>query len=965
MLAMTDPRTRTSLQTLQSETTPAAGKRSTAKNKARYTAPDCPHGDFTSFCHMCTPAPQSSAHTALLAALQNSAIPDMVEIHKQLASVVESVRPAFDTSRRLNHQQSMVSLVRKPLPLGRDDQIEMLFLRQPIGDIHNRLLEQAFTHASKAEMHDRKAVAIAQLSGGGKTKLAVSAGMAAGRRRLVVPVVVSFASTGNNVRPTQELLVRCVDNVFGVVDNDPTKCSVWDEIVRANNIAMRVIKLFVWSYIRATQAMFDSIAKIITDRDQQCELLVRAQFSDQDQTMLMFFRRYIHIAVFKDDAKLNQLIVLWQEQCNRAFRRPGQRGTKRQNFFVIYDEVCKLEQCKGKFIHADYEKLPGRQTIAATDRLDIRRGELCDPPKKSSLFQCVTDLLYAMRLVIHDLLGKSVPQILIDTHFSLWAEVINRSSPARLQIEKWFDVKDITTTDMVEFLESHFNIPIDDELRTILNRLSGRPYFFCNTFLNKLWSALRGQAAERGTQLAKQAGIDTFNEEVQNACAKIRAVLNDPKAGIPTIPDLSGSSHQALLKQTYVHTRLGDPYRHRIDDIQHLVTRGIIRLLGNAEEEEVQAEPIVYEAMRQVFSRRDLNADIGFATMVSSLDSVIQSAAHGSKGPYGERALAWALMRFHGQTIDAFMNATRSIVSSVPSWIRRCTLELIQAKRSLVDSGLLLDMHSRGLPDAVWFPDELAGPDLLFLLRRGVQSTTQLPSSSSSLSSAAPQSQTSGKSLVFVAIQCKIDNKSDLRDAFCTVNPAMLWCRQRLRLAKQGLEPHEEVVKFFQDHPQHSTRFIRAVSRLGGFHDSLISKCNEYNSTNPQTPILLISPNERLFGSKLLESLTKLCPRTKPQNVMQPKKLMQFANPLAYRQWSPLGQTSATEEVEGPASKSPRRKTRKRRRDAGDQHPVSSTKRRMRQSVLSFARLPQEEIAQDDTTDESLLVNTTQSRERR
>ena len=185
-----------------------------------------------------------------------------------------------------------------PLPLSRSPHnlaiaLELMYLRKPIGDSHSKLLRKLEV-TPQNRPQNRPVIAIAQASGAGKTKTALSAAMcapdstsASGGQEHPVALYALLAS-GSQPSPGVKACMECLTEIRQhfdpLIDNAslPVK-SRFDLTLQLDNLYLRLYELFLFCFIRRATLLCQTIVNLRPAIAQPLsETLQRAILARQD-----------------------------------------------------------------------------------------------------------------------------------------------------------------------------------------------------------------------------------------------------------------------------------------------------------------------------------------------------------------------------------------------------------------------------------------------------------------------------------------------------------------------------------------------------------------------------------------------------------------------------------------------------------------------------------------------------------
>jgi hypothetical protein len=253
-----------------------------------------------------------------------------------------------------------------------------------------------------------------------------------------------------------------------------------------------------------------------------------------------------------------------------------------------------------------------------------------------------------------------------------------------------------------------------------------------------------------------------------------------------------------------------------------------------------------------------------------------------------EHALALALTHYRGSLWDLPGSQISNTHDSPPHWLKKLHFQQRLAFDDSKDMHALM-RHSRRM-ELVLFPTTDMGPDLVLLLSETKQAP--VPSVPASSSSVTIGSAASADNVIPVYIQSKLRAQrkgqwDHARSALRSVNPGLFYVEKRDHYDRNPLQIADKTASLFAAYPGLMKRFVRVYFRSAGFGQKMIGRINTYNSKNPDTPILLMTTDESLFGATLYDALIG---KNREAGVKQSctiniAAVLQVANPLSPHTW--------------------------------------------------------------------------------
>ena len=760
-----------------------------------------------------------------------------------------------DVAAELRHtlvdQQSLVGdCLKKVMPLV-DGKLEPLLLRDPI---HSRHLEAATFLLEDAQKMDaeRKLLAIAQCSGAGKTKLAFSVGMCRTQLPFLFPVFIRLTKRRQLHDSVDRYIVQVLNRAESMIEAS-VKAKPFDEQYAAYEqltiLSKRVCELYVLSRVSMVAKMAVVLANEKVDDVLIAEALVRCQFHDKwNQACDQLLCQSTDSTIFTDQRA-------WDRLQSTTF---AVANSPNHQLYIIYDEVTQLlMHCQGFFLHNQLRGVNASREEQVTIRNWEKRHRTIP---HGSPYVGITSLFYMFRSMVFDLLDLKVPQLMADTHFSVWQTVLSTSSPTRLGIRKMHDLHRINAADMYSFLEQHFHIGDRAVLLEVLRPLEGRPLFFFADFLPTLWQTLKARHAAN-----RSIGPSAFDAVVRTSVDSSLELSRDRAATMiqhtlravtaPFIPGNYMSSKEALMLQACVEARLrGGKYHCAVTDVRTLVTAGIAHLPPHAAAQgdsgditfDLSAEPVLFESLIKALGLpRSPKDDRAFGHLAARVCNVNPAGAE--KGTHAEHVLAWSLFRM--SSLDVPLSQWPGVVPevNVPDWLIDVTCRFERGETIDADQGpSLLDRIRTDAGRRVFYPPEAFGPDLLGFGWTPLQNKKN-------------DDEKAGFEPVILSFQCKAQRNADFAQALLSTNPGFFCLTNRKSLPFEGFSPRNHVAAFFTQNRRLNQRVIRIVFSVNGFVPHVIRAISRYNVAHESTPIVLMQSSDLFFGSVLHEALRARC----------------------------------------------------------------------------------------------------------
>ena len=280
---------------------------------------------------------------------------------------VAAMRASLDLARQ---RQTVGACLRQPLPFTSDDclAVDCMYLRTPIGTSHINV-EKVLISSVEASAQNRSVLAIAQVSGAGKTKAALSASMcsnsnngmassssasvSSSRSLLAVYALVSAGMEGTEAVKCVSSCIKTIERRCATVfNNERYAVDERHELFReCDSLYLRMVDLFYHCFSRRAallcQHIMDEEPQLT--RQELADALIRAQFRSQryreysmDMVAHLFATNVAHTV---DETRWSRLKMQWSN--DNLVRCLGP-------FYVVFDEVTMLQRyCRGCFMHQE------------------------------------------------------------------------------------------------------------------------------------------------------------------------------------------------------------------------------------------------------------------------------------------------------------------------------------------------------------------------------------------------------------------------------------------------------------------------------------------------------------------------------------------------------------------------------------------------------------------------------------
>lgn len=177
-------------------------------------------------------------------------------------------------------EEKLGPLLKRALPITEDGLLEPTFLRD-LMRFQKDLLRVKLLKGRAESKQRRMALAIAQASGSGKTKAALSVGMFSDASKPLVPIFVQFSTNTVNCDPTVMAVAEIIEQIFN--DAAPIGSS-YETVLAAHSFAIRLFHVFVLCFVLRAVRLVEAIASLSSANptpliaDNKIEALIRAQY---------------------------------------------------------------------------------------------------------------------------------------------------------------------------------------------------------------------------------------------------------------------------------------------------------------------------------------------------------------------------------------------------------------------------------------------------------------------------------------------------------------------------------------------------------------------------------------------------------------------------------------------------------------------------------------------------------------
>ena len=817
---------------------------------------------------------------------------DVDTIAKQAVAAMQA------SSSLIQQQQEVGECLQQPLPFTSKDfsSVDSMYLRTPIGTSHISIK----THLCKSEeslQQNRSVIAIAQVSGAGKTKAALSASMcdrplqsnSVSSSSQSFLAVYALLSAGTDATSAVKCLSECIKAIESSCSTkfDDESLPVDDRyelFEECDLLYCRMVSLFYHCFVLRAAELCRTIQAACPElsRQQLAESLIRSQVRCQgyhesisDMVAHLFVTHVNKTATF-DTWRLasTQFIENEAKQLGR--------------FYVVFDEVTTLQRfCRGLFKHQlslSSAYVQGGPE-AHSDALLRRKSEKC---AHTLLHHCTTLLHGLRRVQAEQLMETAVPQMMLDTHFSIWRDVLDKSSPAR-HLTTETQLPPLNVAQLSAFLRTYFRFheTVPEQLLTaLLLPFVGRPLFFFQHFIPALMTELAStkprsiplDLLQRATATGK-AGATT---------AQLRNVRNHLTQTAPVMSENPLSSPASLLRHCYFCARLNHgEFSTASDAIKQLVEMGVVNVDMSEQSVDqmtinLRDEPIMFESLCIALTDSEQAEEDSMLKWVGGSRLALEwSRNTATKGYVAEQLVAWVLLRHHGKPL---LSMPGMVCTNFPPWLKQLQLTQTTAWSipSTAQSELftILDLSNSSPTSAgntpmtvspppaskcIFFPGKLIGPDLILYFP---------PSSNRAFH-------------VLLCIQCKAKQRTDATEALFSVNPGMFDSTNRMQHMNSRLLLSTKTSEW-SNYPAHrQVRFVRMLFSITSFPKDMVQAVNTYNEKagehGQQFPILLWQSTPDAFSSEIHKAFEKLCSADSRKKAWSfPQKQAKIAIALQY-----------------------------------------------------------------------------------
>jgi hypothetical protein len=403
-------------------------------------------------------------------------------------------------SRDLPAQQRIFGRqLRAPLPLEPDSfKLHCLLLRHVAGDRHLQI-EQRLSSSASGDLPGRQIVALTQVSGSGKTKVAVSMHQF-GKRACIF---VTCHSAGSFHPAVLRLDLNLLGPTEGAVGVQSLSMPALQQLDAVYN---RWVRLFVLSFVRVAVLLVrdPQLSGLKTPEARADALLYATRHPLAAEAVADVFAQHASSAV--EQQPFHELVADWACDCEGAFPH---------GYFLCYDESHLLsDRCTGYFLHSEIG-------------VDARKLRIRERDNSSNALESFsTNLLHAVRVVMREQLRAGVPQLTVDTHFRIWHTVTALVSTRHSPFSRVVDLPAITEQDIVQFMQEFFAINRDECARAGISKFVGRPHFFFDIFLQKWCEFLRSSSGNTpsATASASCSSAAAASPSIQSVVNSLQAV---------------------------------------------------------------------------------------------------------------------------------------------------------------------------------------------------------------------------------------------------------------------------------------------------------------------------------------------------------------------------------------------------------------------------------------------------------
>eukprot|EP00041_Stephanoeca_diplocostata_P034483 m.1179492 g.1179492 ORF g.1179492 m.1179492 type:complete len:979 (-) comp24529_c0_seq45:2120-5056(-) len=578
--------------------------------------------------------------------------------------------------------------VKVPLPLV-DGNYDPDLSYITFGDAAKRVAEKM--NLIYATSVHKSVITVVQVSGGGKTKLALDLCL----KRFFWPLYVPFRSQTGGGR--QFAAIRSLKEQL---EKEPPNTNLpYNDARKQDKKRLSYVMAFIAAHVQVV----DDLHYFLHEDENFKDL-------DDDLKLLLFVRVQVGMAFdFSGVAqKVLKLLFLSENVWSTSeaiIKQAKDRIKGERNLCIVYDEVTRITgdgALKGYFLHKERTKNPIPDEQYLTTQANELNNITATPDHP---FEFPTNLLYALRRIMNDLNDLKIPQLMMDTRFSIAEEVfINEGSETRMFIEKVGNMPFVSSENISEWFQAVFG-EVDEPDKRKMKQFCGRPRVFYDSylwrsFLPKLKDASKGSVATSIKNIAEESIADG----TENARNWMKTVINEkgnPKVG----------THRKILLDIFIHAwRYGGKFKLETQDLETLVSEGIIfghETTSNSKQKaDFKTEPLLWSTIIEYYR------DISDYVLDGILGRAYQTNDPATFGKKMEEAIAWKLFTSNG---NPFASVFPTTYPQAPTWVQEGNIYVSDVCSSPIQQDFCDFLH--GKPQTLMFPQEACGPDIVFSIK--------------------------------------------------------------------------------------------------------------------------------------------------------------------------------------------------------------------------------------------------------
>lgn len=455
-----------------------------------------------------------------------------------------------------------------------------------------------------------------------------------------------------------------------------------------------------------------------------------------------------------------------------------------------------------------------------------------------------------------------------DTHFSIFDIIaVANSSPIRDQVRAFSKLHKLTFTDITEYLELLLELNMKKapkKLQALLKKFQGRPKFFFS-FMEDLLRALAQEKFEQVNELFNKMKVQA-EESLEDSKETMKRILNKYMMENRAFGAKTERTTRKLVAQIFIAAVFERKEHIEIDDKDvnaDVVAKGLMMSSSARANQSYRKkdEIIFFEALEE--SELDFVSD--YLVNPCAVLNYLQS----TKGVATEYLLTWYFLktvRRHGpQSLhDLLTGITPPDFTILGAWqnVMVATRRGWPTSRDVPATDVIGLVDDKDYTSLQYAMNQSVGPDLFFLVKvtkeRKNKSVTRMGA---------------------VAIQCKARQTFQFADALRSVQLGYLWTEKGQRAIidehwkANGNEDDVEITlsaaqkksfknlrnqrrKIYERIESRSSlakHWFRVVYSSQLWPAKIVAAVNAYNTSNPFTPVILVTLTEKLFGEEARE----------------------------------------------------------------------------------------------------------------